>query len=182
MFDIKLDESKLRKLENNLESLQNKIPQITKNAINRSLEMVRTEQMRRSAEQYNVKIGKLRETTVLKRASNGNLVGGIVSRGSVIGLDHFKLTPKTRGKRKKTVKVAVKKGSVKALPNAFIAYHDGRLGAFQRVGEKSLPIKRLMGPSAPQMLGEISILGYLEGYAEEKFNMRFEHEMERLLK
>ena len=38
-----------------------------------------------------------------------------------------------------------------------------------------------MGPSAPQMLGEDSILEYLQGFMEEKLNMRLEHEIERLM-
>ena len=68
------------------------------------------------------------------------------------------------------------------------------MGAFERSGNfksitlkngktsKRETIKRLMSPSAPQMLGEMSILDYLQGFAEEKFNMRFEHEMGRLIK
>ena len=63
-----------------------------------------------------------------------------------------------------------------------LAYNDGRLGAFKRKTSSAFPIERLMGPSAPQMLGEMSILDYLQGFAEEKFNMRFEHEMGRLIK
>ena len=96
-------------------------------------------------------------------------------------MDHFKLTPKTRGKYKKTVNSIVKKGEGGSIPNAFIAYSDGRLGAFKRKSTKRLPIERLMGPSAPQMLGEDSILEYLQGFMEEKLNMRLEHEIERLM-
>ena len=80
------------------------------------------------------------------------------------------------------VNAVVKKGEGGTLPNAFIAYNDGRLGAFVRTSSARLPIKRLKGPSAPRMLGEMSILEHLQGFVEEKFNMRFEHEIERLLK
>ena len=79
------------------------------------------------------------------------------------------------------VSAIVKKGEGGDLPNAFIAYSDGRLGAFTRETGKSLPIKRRMGPSAPQMLGELSILDYLQGFMEEKFNIRIDHELGRIL-
>ena len=38
-----------------------------------------------------------------------------------------------------------------------------------------------MSVSAPQMLGNLSILEYLQGYADEKFRMRLEHEINRVI-
>ena len=48
--------------------------------------------------------------------------------------------------------------------------------------EKVVLIKRLVGPSAPQMLGEENILEYLQGYAQDKFKERLTHELGRLMK
>ena len=69
-----------------------------------------------------------------------------------------------------------------------LAYHSGKLGAFERTGRfitkngrKRETIKRLMSVSAPQMLGNLSILEYLQGYADEKFRMRLEHEIDRVI-
>ena len=182
MLNIKLDESNLRQIENFLELMPNQLPGAIARAINRSLAMTKTEQLRSSTSMYTIARGKLAESITEYKASSGNLTGKIYSSGKVIGLDHFKLSPKTRSKRKKMVSASVKKGGMKSLPNAFIAYNDGRLGAFKRKTSSAFPIERLMGPSAPQMLGEMSILDYLQGFAEEKFNMRFEHEMGRLIK
>ncbi len=182
MIEIKLDNGQIEQIERILEEFPTKLPKSLAHAINRTLEMTKTEQLRQSTAKYTVKRNKLSENIKLFRANSGNLRGEIYSSGSVIGLDHFKLTPKKRGKRKQTVRPVVKKGEGGVLPNAFIAYHDGRLGAFKRTSAKSLPIKRLKGPSAPQMLGEMTILEYLQGFAEEKFNIRFEHELGRLLK
>ena len=181
-LDIRIDEDKLREINSNLDNLKNKMPQALSNAINRSMEMTKTEALRRAAAMYTVSRGTLSNSINFYRANSGNLTARIVSHGGMIGLDHFKLTPKTRGRRKRTVSAIVKTGEGGALPNAFIAYRDGRLGAFERTSEKALPIERKMGPSAPQMLGEISILEYLQGFAADKFNMRFEHELERLFK
>ena len=165
MFEIKIDESQLRFIESNFDNLKGKMPNALANAINRSMEMVKTEALRQATSKYTIKKGELSDSIKFTRSSGGNLTARIVSTGSVIGLDHFKLTPKTRGKYKKTVNSIVKKGEGGSIPNAFIAYSDGRL----------------MGPSAPQMLGEDSILEYLQGFMEEKLNMRLEHEIERLM-
>lgn len=180
MLNIKLDESNLRQIENVLELMPNQLPGAIARTINRSLAMTKAEQLRSSTSMYTIARGKLAESITEYKASSGNLTGKIYSSGKVIGLNHFKLSPKTR--LKKMVSASVKKGGMKSLPNAFIAYNDGRLGAFERKGKTRLPIERKMGPSAPQMLGEMSILDYLQGFAEEKFNMRFEHEMGRLIK
>ena len=181
MFEIKIDESQLRFIESNFDNLKGKMPNALANAINRSMEMVKTEALRQATSKYTIKKGELSDSIKFTRSSGGNLTARIVSTGSVIGLDHFKSTPKTRGKYKKTVNSIVKKGEGGSIPNAFIAYSDGRLGAFKRKSTKRLPIERLMGPSAPQMLGEDSILEYLQGFMEEKLNMRLEHEIERLM-
>ena len=181
MFEIKIDESQLRFIESNFDNLKGKMPNALANAINRSMEMVKTEALRQATSKYTIKKGELSDSIKFTRSSGGNLTARIVSTGSVIGLDHFKLTPKTRGKYKKNVNSIVKKGEGGSIPNAFIAYSDGRLGAFKRKSTKRLPIERLMGPSAPQMLGEDSILEYLQGFMEEKLNMRLEHEIERLM-
>ena len=181
MFEIKIDESQLRFIESNFDNLKGKMPNALANAINRSMEMVKTEALRQATSKYTIKKGELSDSIKFTRSSGGNLTARIVSTGSVIGLDHFKLTPKTRGKYKKTVNSIVKKVEGGSIPNAFIAYSDGRLGAFKRKSTKRLPIERLMGPSAPQMLGEDSILEYLQGFMEEKLNMRLEHEIERLM-
>ena len=182
MLEVKFDVDQLGQIENILETMPNQLPGAIARAINRSLAMTKTEQLKRSTSMYTIVRGKLAESITEYKASSGNLTGKIYSSGKVIGLDHFKLSPKTRLKKKKMVSVSVKKGGMKTLPNAFIAYNDGRLGAFERKGKKRLPIERKMGPSAPQMLGEMSILDYLQGFTEEKFNMRFEHEMGRLIK
>lgn len=194
MLNIKLDESNLRQIENILETMPNQLPGAIARAINRSLAMTKTEQLRRTTSMYTIARGKLAESINVYNASSGNLTGKIYSSGKVIGMNHFKLNPKRRPKGKKIVTVSIKKDGMKSLPNAFIAYRDGRLGAFERSGNfksitlkngktsKRETIKRLMSPSAPQMLGEMSILDYLQGFAEEKFNMRFEHEMGRLIK
>nr|DAS86665.1 MAG TPA: minor tail protein Z [Caudoviricetes sp.] len=187
MITARLNIDGLEKSISGIERYKKELPACIARAINRSLEMVKTEQIRKTMESYSVQRAKLSSTINIFKSSKDNLTGNISSRGRAIGLDHFKLTPKTR-KRKASVKASVMKTGYKALPHAFIAYHSGKLGAFERTGEfgfrgnsKREHIRRLMGPSAPQMLGNLSILEYLQGYADEKFRMRFEHEIDRVI-
>lgn len=179
----------------NLGEFQKELPSCISRALNRSLEMTKTEMLRKTTGQYTVKRSKLTKTINLFKSTESNLNGSIYSSGERIGLDHFKLTPKKHLYRK-GVKVAVRKGPLKSITSekAFIAYSDGKLGAFVRTGKigitksrrtgkkrKQSTIRRLRSLSAPQMLGELSILEYLQGYADDKFRIRLEHEIDRVI-
>ena len=187
MIGVKVEATGINEIINTLGRYESELPGCISRAINRSLEMVKTEQIRKTTESYFAQKSKLLSSVNIFKTNKSNLTGSIVSSGRVIGLDHFKLNPKTRAKGK-IVQAAVKKGGYKSLPNAFIAYKSGNLGAFERTGKfitkngrKRETIKRLMSVSAPQMLGNLSILEYLQGYADEKFRMRLEHEINRVI-
>ena len=113
MLNIKLDESNLRQIENVLESMPNQLPGAIARAINRSLAMTKTEQLRSSTSMYTIARGKLAESITEYKASSGNLTGKIYSSGKVIGLDHFKLSPKTRLKKQK---ISCAKNSTRLVP------------------------------------------------------------------
>ena len=182
MIGIKVEATGINEVINTLGKYESELPGCISRAINRSLEMVKTEQIRKTTESYFAQKSKLLSSVNIFKTNKSNLTGSIVSSGRVIGLDHFKLNPKTRAKGK-IVQAAVKKGGYKSLPNAFIAYKSGNLGAFERTCKLITKNgrKRLMSVSAPQMLGNLSILEYLQGYADEKFRMRLEHEINRVI-
>ena len=187
MIGVKLEATGINEIISFLGKYEIELPGCISRAINRSLEMVKTEQIRKTTESYYAQRSKLGSSINIFKTNKNNLLGSIISSGKVIGLDHFRLNPKTR-KKGKIVQVAVKKDGLKSLPNAFIAYHSGKLGAFKRTGRfitkngrKRETIKRLMTVSAPQMLGNLSILEYLQGYADEKFRIRLDHEIDRVI-
>ena len=189
MITARLNIDGLEKSISGIERYKKELPACIARAINRSLEMVKTEQIRKTMEIYYVKKNKLSSTINVFKSTKSSLKGELTSGGRPIGMDHFLLNPKTRAKSgRKMVTGAIKRDGIKNLPNAFIAYHSGKLGAFERTGKfgfrgnsKRERIRRLRGPSAPQMLGNLSILEYLQGYADEKFRMRFEHEIDRVI-
>jgi hypothetical protein len=193
MIGVKLEVSGINEIINVLGRYEAELPACISRAINRSLEMTKTEQIRKTMEIYYVKKNKLSSTINVFKSTKSSLKGEITSGGRPIGMDHFLLNPKTRAKSgRKMVTGAIKRDGIKNLPNAFIAYYSGKLGAFKRVdgfkeikGKRKIikrqKIDRLRGPSAPQMLGNLSILKYLQGYADEKFRMRLDHEIDRVI-
>lgn len=187
MIEVNCEINGINEIINTLGKYETELPLCISRAINRSLEMVKTEQIRKTMESYHSQRNKLSSSINIFRTNKDKLQGSIISSGRVIGLDYFKLNPKVR-KKGRIVGVSVKKDGLKTLPNAFIAYHSGKLGAFERTGKfitkngrRRETIKRLMSVSAPQMLGNLSILEYLQGYADEKFRMRLEHEINRVI-
>ena len=180
MIKVVLDEKMFNDANKFISIAPKKVPIIISRSLNRALDMTKAEQTRKARDIYEIKVGKLREDYKVKKSDPGNLFGEIVSSGSPLALEHFRLSSRRRSRN--PLKVAVKKGGMKSLGQGFIAHHDGHGGAFARVGGNSLPIERLYGPSAPQMLGEENILEHLTGYSQEKFSERFEHEFEREMK
>lgn len=193
MIGVKLETTGINEIINTLGKYESELPACISRAINRSLEMAKTEQIRKTMEIYYVKRNKLSSTINVFKSTKSSLKGEITSGGRPIGMNHFLLNPKTRPKSgRKMVTGAIKRDGIKNLPNAFIAYYSGKLGAFKRVngfkeiqGKRKIikrqKIDRLRGPSAPQMLGNLSILEYLQGYADEKFRMRLDHEIDRVI-
>lgn len=193
MIGVKVEVSGINEIINVLGRYEAELPACISRAINRSLEMAKTEQIRKTMEIYYVKKNKLSSTINVFKSTKSSLKGEITSGGRPIGMDHFLLNPKTRAKSgRKMVTGAIKRDGIKNLPNAFIAYYSGKLGAFKRMDSfkeiqgkrkiiKRQKIDRLRGPSAPQMLGNLSILEYLQGYADEKFRARLDHEIDRVI-
>lgn len=190
MVKVEIDTNGIDEIIKKYKDDCNRIPENVSRAINRCLEMTRTEMIRVAKKKYTVRGNKLRNSINIFKSTKNNLSGAIVSSGKTLGLDHFKLTPKVRVKRRRILKVEIIRGGLKALPHAFIAYKDGRLGAFERTGRfreivgkrktiKRETIKRLRTTSAPQMLGNKDTISYLQGYATEKFEQRLIHEIER---
>jgi hypothetical protein len=44
-----------------------------------------------------------------------------------------------------------------------------------------MPIKRLMGPAVPEMIGNKSVIEWVENEAQKMLNSRVEHELQRTL-
>lgn len=180
---IKLKAEQIDKAESLLSDIPGAAPKAMAGAINRAVTSSRTEASRKVREKYYVKHKDVISTIKLYRASSGDLSGMIISRGHLLALTKFRVTPKRpQPKRKSPVKVRVKRGEGGPIKNAFVArMQSGHTGVFARVGKQRLPIQERFGPSVPQMLDSRDVREWVEQKASEILDKRLEHEINRRL-
>ncbi|NLU09439.1 MAG: hypothetical protein GXW90_00565 [Tepidanaerobacter acetatoxydans] len=183
MIEIKIDTKEAERIADMLTSIPDGMEKATASAINRALSMTKTAASRKVRERYNVKAKYVKDSISIRRAGKSNLIGTMISRGTPIRLINFKVNPsRPNPKRRKPITVSVKKSGGGALKGAFVAEMSNEsVGVFERVGLSRLPIQQLYGPSAPQMIGEDTIISELEEEASEIVIERLSHEAVRLL-
>lgn len=182
MIEIKIDTKELERIENMLSSIPKGMEKATSAAINRTLQSTRTSASRKVRERYDIKANLIKESVSLTRATQSNPYGAMISRGSPIPLIKFKVNPsKPNPRRRKPIFASVKKSGGN-INGVFIAeMKNEHIGVYERVGLQRLPIRQLYGPSAPQMIGEETIIQELGEEAKEVMLTRLSHEAQRLL-
>lgn len=182
MIQLNLDH--IDRLERFFIETPQKIPKITARAINRAAQSARTEAGREVRKTYLVKHGDVIDTIRIKSANEDNLSANVTSKGHVLPLSKFKVTPGRRPGIKGTspVLVRVKKGAGGRIKSGFVAQmQSGHIGVFIRAGKRSSPINQLYGPSIPQMVGSDQVSRLVEEKAQETLEKRLDHEINRAL-
>lgn len=178
---IVVDDAELQRVQQKLGELQHKAPNVIASALNRSISNIKANVPKEVRKDYNVKATDVKETLKVFKASASKLQGEVKSSGRILGLDKFKVSPKTvNPKRKSQLKIAVKKNGSKQVLGAFIASINGTK-VFKRDGTARLPISRLMGPSIPQMIGNQETVKKINKEAYVMYENRVNHEINRLL-
>jgi hypothetical protein len=178
---VNVDEKLLKDVQKKLKDVPKKAPNAISNALNRAATNVNSNVSKEVRKEYVIKSGDIKATLTKTKATRSKLSAEVRSDGNVIPLDRFKVSPKTiKPNRKKPIKVAVKKGGVKPVLGAFVADVSG-IKVFERTSKKRLPIRRLFGPSVPQMLGNGGIREEIERQGQETFERRLDHEINRIL-
>lgn len=179
---IDIDKKKLIEVEVKLGNLKHKAPQAIYRSLNRAANTAKSTAGKEAKNKYYIKSTEVKETISVVKANRTRLGAEVRSKGSTIPLDHFKYTPKSPRPHNppKSLKVGVERGGLKELVGAFVTDINGPK-VFERVGKKRLPIKRLYGPSVPQMLKKQGIKETIETQAQEMFEKRLDHEVNRIL-
>lgn len=178
---VDVDRNMLNDVRNRLGTMSNKAPQVISSALNRALTTVASNISKETRQQYNIKAADIKGTLEKTKASKTSLNAIVKSRGNLIPLDRFKVSPrKVTPKRKAAIKVGVKKNGMKTLSGAFVADING-IKVFKREGRKRLPINRLFGPSVPQMLKSEDIRRRINEEGRDTFYRRLDHEINRIL-
>lgn len=178
---IIVDDDAIKAVERRLGEFSHKAPNAISNALNRSVSNISSNISKEVRKDYHIKTADVKETLNIFKANRSKLSAEVKSRGGTIGLDKFKVGPKTvNPKRKSQLKIAVKKNGVKQILGAFIANLNGTK-VFTRDTKKRLPISRKFGPSVPQMLGNEATVERINQQAHETYENRLNHEINRIL-
>lgn len=192
MISISIDE-KLVKEAYDLFADNRKVVRIAAaKAINRANSAVQKEFSKAIRKNYEIAAKNIKKGFKLKRATAGQPMGAVISRGTPTLITHFKLKPDPTkmmaalrngaiaGKSVGPISVKVKKGSsFVPVRGLFIqkSSRSGYAGAMQRYVKSAYPLHIPYGPSVPQMFGNEETLAELIPVAEEVLNDRFLHEI-----
>ena len=192
MISISIDE-KLVKEAYDLFADNHKVVRIAAaKAINRANSAVQKEVSKAIRKNYEISAKNIKKGFKLKRATAGQPMGAVISRGTPTLITHFKLKPDPTkmmaalrngaiaGKSVGPISVKVKKGSSFVLVRGLFiqkSSRSGYAGAMQRYVKSAYPLHIPYGPSVPQMFGNEETLAELIPVAEEVLNDRFLHEI-----
>ena len=179
MIDIKISDNALERANRALRQILSQSPQAVSRAVNRTMDGLRTDAVRETSKKYFVKAKDVRSSITFRKATAGNLMGVMMSKGKRHSLADYQLTPSSPKPGGKTqLKGAVKReGGLKSLGPAFLVKRaGGRYFPFYRVGSGSgnryKGIQSLISPETVKAM---------EHGAEERFAKRLDHEIKQLL-
>jgi len=181
---IEIDTRELDRAAQMLRGLPGAIEKVSKKAVRAATKGVKREAVGKITERYT--IAKRRVSPTMRVTYKG--AGAVFSsRGPVNDLSYFKHTPRSVPKRRppagQYLYSQVVNGQGGTIAHAFLAkMRSGHVGVFHRTaGNASLPIKKLAGPSTPQMLGSPSVSEYLEQRIAERLSTALEAETDAYL-
>ncbi len=185
MINLSVSNEILERAASGLRSVQQRFPLAVARAANRTMYGMGTDAARETLKRYFVKFGDVKKSIEYRKATAGNLIGTMISKGKRLSLANYQLTPKTPSAGKKSaLKGAVKRdGGLKPLGPAFLVKRAGdRYFPFYRVGasggQKFKGIQSLISPSMPQIIKNEETVRVMEQNAEERFRTRIEHEVD----
>lgn len=166
------DKGMVETIARQLGEYHDKAPTVLKQALNATAKDARSMLANQAKDIYVVQKSKFNKAMTIKNAFARKLEALIVTAGAPLELIDFKTNPKkppTDAERPDvtTGKVLVK-SSLKRLEmgdlKAFVArFKSGHVSIVQRKGPERLPVKKLLSPSIPKMIGnEKQVYGEVE--------------------
>lgn len=187
MINMQISDDALAKANAALKKILADSPTAVARAVNRTMDGLRTDAVSETHKRYFVKSKDVRASLSFRKASPGNLMGAMVSKGKRHSLADYQLKPSTpRAGDRVPLKGAVKReGGLKSLGPAFLVKRKGgRYFPFYRIGggngNRNKGIQSLISPSMPQIIKNKETVRAMEEGAEKRFSVRLEHEVMRL--
>lgn len=185
MFEIRVDENRIKEVKILLGEAEKKIPKILMLALNRATTMTRVFQSKLTRQEYSIPAKIIMERTKIYKASPSSLETAVSNSRKRVALENFKINLKKPDHYKKRIAVSVVKGKITEVPGLFWGNYlknTGKLGLYMRTGSARETLERVYGPSVYQMVITDLITKEIGEYAQEKFAERFEHEFMRELR
>lgn len=192
MISITIDEKALKTARELFADSPKVVRIAAAKAINRANTAVQKEVSKAIRKNYEISAKNIKKGFKLKRATAGQPIGAVISRGAPTLITRFKLKPDPTkmmaalrsgaiaGKSVGPISVKVKKGSsFVPIRGLFIqkSSRSGYAGPMERYSKSAYPLHIPYGPSVPQMFGNEETLAELISIAEEVLNDRFLHEI-----
>lgn len=176
-----IESKDVKKVQKRLGVLKHKAPDVISRALNRAATNLKSNVVKKTREEYNIKAKTIRSTIRIERATRTSLSAKVISEGNKEPITSYLVLPRnsTAKKSKALVRVAVKKGDAKTLLSAFVVSKYG--GVYERENKERFPIKQIYGPSVPQILGNEETEAYVMKEAWNMYKRRVDHEINRLL-
>ena len=179
---VTVTEKQLEQAERLLSHVKGGASKAVARALNRSINTARSELVRGIREEYTVRAAPVRNSINIRSSTPQRLEAEIKTLGEPLPLNYFKVKPSTPNPRRTSkIRVSVRKGSAKPIGSAFVARLGGTNKVFERVGKARLPIRRLFGPSVPQMAENDKTIENVADSARVSMDKRLSHEIGRLI-
>lgn len=177
---IDINNNHIKEVKRALGPFQKKAPLIMARALKRAQTNVQKNISKETRARYHVKAKDVKETLSAERPTRYRIQATVISKGYRLPLAKFKVSPIKRPNRPRHIKVSVKKGNTAELLHAFIANINGNR-VMERKEVTRLPIKQLMGPSVPEMVGNDESVKIISKEAIVTYNKRLNHGISRAL-
>lgn len=185
LIEFEVDQTQLQRIELKLKDMKAKAPQALKNAVNATARDAKKDLANKAKETYAVKSPRFQKAIAMKNATAANPTATLKITGAVNELADFKFKANegTNAARGKVLKSSGLKTLQKGNLKAFIAkFGSGHTSVVQRKGASRLPLKKMLSPSIPIMVGnEAKVYGIVRPNIEDNLQKNIQKQIDKIL-
>lgn len=185
LIEFEVDSTQLQRIELKLKDMKSKAPQALKNAVNATAKDAKKDLANKAKETYAVKSPRFQKAIGMKNATAAKPTATLKITGAVNELADFKFKSNegvnaARGKvLKSSALKTLEKGNLKAFITKF---GSGHTSVVQRKGASRLPLKKLLSPSIPTMIGnEAKVYGIVRPNIEDNLQKNIQKQIDKIL-
>lgn len=185
LIEFEVDRTQLERIELKLKNCRDKAPLALKNAVNATARDAKKDLANKAKETYAVKSPRFKKAIAQKNATKSKPTAILKITGKVNELADFKYK-ENEGANAARGKV-LKSGGLKTLQKgdlkAFITkFGSGHVSVVQRKTSARLPVKKLLSPSIPTMIGnEAKVYGVVKPNIQKNLQKNIQKQIDKIL-